>query len=551
MPPLAPDPNAARAWALALTAIPSVTGTADEAAFSTRFADRLRASPALAAAEIWTLPVPGGSFPRACVAALVRGSGADTVLLTGHFDTVHTGDYGDLRPLALDPEALRPALLARLAEPQTAAEQQARDDLAAGFLPGRGLLDMKAGLAAALAVLEAFAAGPRRAGNLLFLAVPDEEANSAGARAAAPALQGIAASRGLAIRAAINLDAMCDPGDGRAGRRIAFGSVGKLLPSALVVGRAAHAADSFAGIGAGALAGAIAAAMEWAPELVEHTGDEVTAGPTLLGMRDTKAGYDVTMPEAVWMFWNVACHRQGPAEVMEAVRAIAGRATQAAMAALAARRQAALGGSAVPEVPVMTFSALRAAVLARRPEAACGFDALAVELAAAELDLPEQCRRLTEHLWAPSGYGGPAVVLGFASLPYLPAALGTDSAAVRLAAAARQAAAAVGARHGVPIGTCAWFPGISDMSFFGQADAAAIPAIARDTPCWGAGLPWPDGPALGHIPIVNAGPWGRDYHTRLERVDTAYAFTVLPELVAAIVARVLDGDAAPGNRRAP
>jgi arginine utilization protein RocB len=553
MPPLAPDPNAARAWALALTAIPSVTGTTDEAAFSRHFADMLRASSALAgaAAEVWTIPVPGGRFPRACVAVLVRGCGADTVMLSGHFDTVHTEDYGDLQPLALDPEALRPALLARLAEPKTAAEQQARDDLAAGFLPGRGLLDMKAGLAAGLAVLEAIAGDPQRAGNLLFLAVPDEEANSAGARAAAPALHDIAASRGLAIRAAINLDAMCDPGDGSAGRRIALRAMGKLLPSALVVGRAAHAADSIAGLSAGALAGAMAAAMEWAPELVERTGGEVAAGPTLLGMRDTKAGYDVTMPEAVWMFWNVACHRQGPAQVMAAVRAIAGRATQTAMAELAARRQAALGGSAaaLPDVPIMTFSALRAAVLARRPETACVLDALAVELAAAKLDLPEQCRRLTEQVWALSGCSGPAVVLGFASLPYLPAALGNDSASIRLAAAARQAVAVVGARHGVPIGTCAWFPGISDMSFFGQADTAVIPAIARDTPCWGAGLPWPNGQALSNIPIVNAGPWGRDYHTRLERVDAAYAFTVLPELVAEIVARVLDGDGAPENQR--
>ncbi len=164
MSPLAPDPNATRAWALALTAIPSVTGTADEAAFSPRFADMLRASPALAgaAAEVWTVLVPGGRFPRACVAVLVRGCGADTVMLTGHFDTVHTEDYGDLRPLALDPEALRPALLARLAEPNTAREQQALDDLAAGFLPGRGLLDMKAGLAAGIAVLEAFAGDPHR-----------------------------------------------------------------------------------------------------------------------------------------------------------------------------------------------------------------------------------------------------------------------------------------------------------------------------------------------------------------------------------------------------
>jgi arginine utilization protein RocB len=32
-------------------------------------------------------------------------------------------------------------------------------------------------------------------------------------------------------------------------------------------------------------------------------------------------------------------------------------------------------------------------------------------------------------------------------------------------------------------------------------------------------------------PIVNIGPWGKDYHQRLERVHTPFAFEVLPELL--------------------
>jgi arginine utilization protein RocB len=533
----------ARSWALALTAIPSVTGTRDEAEFATRFADMLRARPAFAARPqaVWTIPVPGNGFPRACVAALVRGGkGADTVVLTGHFDTVHIEDYGDLRPLAFDPERLAPALLARLADATDPSGSLARADLACGrFLPGRGLLDMKAGLAAGLAVLEAFAADPARQGNLLFLAVPDEEANSAGAREAARALPKFAAEQSLTLAAAINLDSIGDPGDGIAGRRVALGSVGKLLPSALVVGRAAHVADSFNGLGACALAGALAAAMEWAPELVERTGDEITSGPTLLGMRDTKGQYDVTMPGAVWMFWNVACHRQGPASVLDVVAAIAHRALADTMAMLQARRRAEAAGAALPAVPVLRFADLRAAVVARRPDAAGAISMLAAEMAQSGLDLPDQCRRITEVTWSLSGRTGPAVVLGFASLPYLPTSLGTDPAALHLSRAATAAAAVVGARHGVGIGTRAFFPGISDMSYLGQADEAAIPEIARNTPCWNAGIAWPDGPALGQLPIVNAGPWGRDYHTKLERVDAEYAFVVLPELIDEIVRRVL------------
>ena len=102
------------------------------------------------------------------------------------------------------------------------------------------------------------------------------------------------------------MDAIADDGDGDLGRVIAMGTVGKLLPTALVVGRPAHASYAFRGVGAAALAGALAAEMEWLPELTERYEGETTAGPTLLGMKDTRQGYDVTMPGRVWMYWNVA-----------------------------------------------------------------------------------------------------------------------------------------------------------------------------------------------------------------------------------------------------
>jgi arginine utilization protein RocB len=513
----------ARHWALTLTALPSVSGTEDEAAFPARLAAML------VGADVWSIPVAEGRFPRAAVCALVRGRGARTVVLTGHYDTVWA-DYGALEPLACRPEALRAALLARPAASE--AERRALADLAGpDFLPGRGLLDMKAGLAAALVVLEDFAARPERQGNLLFLAVPDEEVNSAGARAAAAALPAQAAARGLSLEAAINLDALLDSGDGSLGRAVAVGSVGKLLPSALVVGRPTHAAAALDGLNAGALAGALAAAVEWAPDLVERTGDEQGAAPTLLGLRDDKRGYDVTMPGAVWMFWNVVTHRRGPREVLDALAAIAGRALAEAGAALARRRRQLGVEAPVPEVPVLTYATLRQEV--------AGLDGMAPAVAAEGLDLPEQCRRITELAWAASGRSGPAVVLGFASVPYLPATLGGDVASLRLAAAVARARVAIAARHGVGVRTLRYFPGISDMSFFGQADTATLPLVAANTPAWGAGLPWPEAGAIAGIPTVNAGPWGRDYHTRLERLHAPYAFAVLPDLVEAIARGVL------------
>ena len=41
------------------------------------------------------------------------------------------------------------------------------------------------------------------------------------------------------------------------------------------------------------------------------------------------------------------------------------------------------------------------------------------------------------------------------------------------------------------------------------------------------------------MPTVNLGPWGRDYHTPLERIDVDYGFRVLPALLRDLCARIL------------
>lgn len=90
-------------------------------------------------------------------------------------------NYGELKPLAFDSEKLLGEMIKRLKA--TGENPVALTDLQSGdFLPGRGLLDMNAGLAAGIAAMEHY----RGEATLLFVAVCDEEERSAGARAAAP-----------------------------------------------------------------------------------------------------------------------------------------------------------------------------------------------------------------------------------------------------------------------------------------------------------------------------------------------------------------------------
>lgn len=157
------------------------------------------------------------------------GKGARTLALAGHYDVVSIENYHELGPLAFKPEELLAALIADLeSKPLNLAEQRALEDFNSGaFLPGRGMLDMKSGIAAGIAVLEPFPAEPDRSGNLLLIATPDEERGSRGMRSLRGAPPGIAREFGLDIQAGINLDATSDQGDGEEGRAIYRGTIGK------------------------------------------------------------------------------------------------------------------------------------------------------------------------------------------------------------------------------------------------------------------------------------------------------------------------------------
>jgi arginine utilization protein RocB len=130
------------------------------------------------------------------------------------------------------------------------------------------------------------------------------------------------------------------------------------------------------------------------------------------------------------------------------------------------------------------------------------------------------------------------VVLGFGSMPY-PAVAWPEGAA-RLRDTVTEAMAETSAAFGVSIGALNYFPAIADMSFIGPVDAADLAEAARQTPLWGSSIRWDlaQGATPG-IPIVNIGPWGRDYHHWLERVHAPYAFEVLPALLQGVTRRVL------------
>ena len=130
---------------------------------------------------------------------------------------------------------------------------------------------------------------------------------------------------------------------------------------------------------------------------------------------------------------------------------------------------------------------------------------------------------------------GPAVVLGFGSLHY-PAVLLEDD---RLRDLIRHTLETARHELGVTVRERQFFAGISDMSWFGVADTHDLELVNANTPAPQARIHSATHRATLGVPIINIGPWGRDYHQWLERANSQYTFKHLPEIVWRVAMAVL------------
>ena len=309
---------------------------------------------------------------------------------------------------------------------------------------------------------------------------------------------------GLSVELVINLDAISDQGDGSKGQVVALGSIGKQLLTAYVVGKPVHACYSQEGVNAAYVASELVTSFELAPELAEQTENEAAAAPTALSAKDLKQGYNVTTPGEAFAYWNTLQHKRTGADVLQVALKLAQSAIDRARLRTGKDIELCTFSELVPASARKSFGEFAKTVALRQ-----------------ELDLPDQCRLLLQEAWRRSGRNGPAVVLAFGSVPYPAVSLGDDRIETLLLSCA--------AKFGV--GFINYFPGISDMSFIGKA-TGSLDVVAENTPHWGTSfkLTEPAG-----YPCINIGPWGRDYHSKFERLYTPYAFETLPRLLKAVI----------------
>lgn len=525
----------------------SETGTPGEASFADRFRALLNEIPYFQQnpQNVRLVDSHGDPLTRSVV-AVVRGTGLAagrrTLAMAGHFDTVAVDNYHDLAELACECEELKHALVADLSSGRALSEQEDRalaDLLSGDFIPGRGMLDMKSGVAVGVALLERFAEKADRNGNLMLIITPDEERESRGMRSLRNALPALAQEWDLDIAAALNMDVTSDQGEGAEGRSVYAGTIGKLLPFALVIGCSSHASYPFEGVSAQIIAASILSRFEGNASLADRDDIDISPPPICLEARDLRDGYEVTTPERFWLAFNWLYHAMTPAELFARFQSEVQQGAEQAIARFSGQAQAfseltgKSAGAVAPQPRLVSFAELKQAASLMVGEQ---FDALyaAKEQSLSGIDNPlSVSRQLTDWLVGVAKLSGPAIVTGFAGLNYPSSRLQPDvpnDVALQQAIDAARAETAHLRSY-----TVQWkphFQGISDMSFLGQA-AVNSDIVSSNTPVSRL-IDIPPENAL-RFPVVNIGPWGREFHQRLERVHAPYAFDVLPNIIMCIV----------------
>ncbi|MFS0646337.1 M20/M25/M40 family metallo-hydrolase [Siminovitchia sp. 179-K 8D1 HS] len=458
---------------------------------------------------------------RNAVTALYKNKDAkDTIVLLSHFDTVQTEEYGDLEPLAFNPEKLTKALHERKGE----LPEEARADLESGkYLFGRGTMDMKMGLALHMALIEK-ASVEQWPINLLLATVPDEEVNSAGMRAAVKVLVQLRKRFNLSYKMFLNSEPSFSQMPGDEKYYIYTGTLGKIMPAALIYGKETHVGEPLKGITANYIASFLTQLMEWNKNFAENDFGESTPLPVSLLQKDLKMQYSTQTPYRAAALYNVFLMKRTPAEIMDLFE-------QAAMDAAerfnhsykAICRQEQTAG--VGQVKVLRYDALHS--YAEKKFGTEQLEQLKSEiLENRNLDEREKSIGIADKLMIKCQELAPAIVLLFAP-PYYPA---VNSSHEKLVQKSVQIVKKAAEEFSLEVNQVHYFNGICDLSYVGYQDKGeGWTAYERNTPVWGKlyHIPFSEMRQL-QAPVMNIGPFGKDAHQRTERLHIDSAFVQLP-----------------------
>ncbi|MCP1145473.1 M20/M25/M40 family metallo-hydrolase [Lysinibacillus endophyticus] len=467
-----------------------------------------------------TVDVEGG---RQVLSALYKHPNAKkTVVLISHFDTVQIEEYGALMPLATEPEMITQAFH----EAKWMLNEQAQKDLESGdYLFGRGVMDMKMGLALHMQALER-AIEEEWALNLLLVTVPDEEVSSAGMRVAVKHIAEVTENYNLEISLFLNSEPSFSQGPYDTNEYLYTGSIGKVMPAALFYGKETHVGEPLKGISAPFMSAYLEIEMEWNDTFCETVYGETTPLPVALKLQDLKDQYSTQTPYRAVAMYNVFLMKRSAAEIFDMFEEV----TKKAMQKCQARYDEVCANMKIS--PIGKIRTIRYSELLDYATNKLGkphIEQLIHEvLALPNLDERDQSFAIADRLMIQCQELAPAVVVLFAP-PFYPAVNSSDHPLVKKAI---DVVLKASEQYNIPLQQVHYFNGICDLSYCQLMDDNGWIAYEENTPVWNRTYDIPfEQIAKFNAPVMNLGPYGKDAHQVSERLRINSGFYEMPDLI--------------------
>lgn len=534
---------------LELAGIRSIVGTAEENDVVERVYEKFREMSYfnLYPERVKYVPVKDDPLERKSVIAWVKGEKANshkTLVLIGHTDTVGTSDYGPLEDYAT-----RPLELAKKLK-EVSLPQEILQDLESGeYLFGRGVFDMKCGVATLMTVVESVSEDIENfQGNLVFAAVCDEEGSSAGMLSIVPELIQLKKQEGFEYLALLDTDYSAPRFKGDNTRYIYVGTIGKLMPSFFIVGSEAHCGDPFKGLDPNHLSSAIIEEINLNTKYCDEAEGEITVPPISLRQQDLKQEYSVQTAKTSHLYFNYGTHSSAPDQVLEKVINGAKIAFQKVIDTLQREYKQYCHASGFPheklpwKARVISYNELYENVAAEKgQEISEILETLKNELLTDKnLDERVFALRMVETLHSMWSNQDP-VIVAYYSPPYYPHIYvkGETQLERNLLDAVTEVIEETSSAYDVKMKK--FYPYISDLSYAAAPQGVnAVDSLTKNMPGFGTkySLPLEEMQKL-NLPVVNIGPFGKDAHKFTERLERDYSFNVAPKLVYETIIKLL------------
>lgn len=457
---------------------------------------------------------------------MVRGRGNKAVVLIHHCDVVGIEDFKLLKDYAFMPDELGEKLM----DVKDSLPEDAAKDLTSGdWLFGRGGCDMKGGGSIQWTLLKRYSEIEDFEGNVIVVAVPDEENMSAGMRAAVRLLAELKDRYGLDYRMMINSEPQQrkDPETGI----FSEGTVGKVLPFVYVRGYLSHVGKVFEGFNPVNLMSEIVRRTELNMDFTDAVSGECSPPPTWLWLKESKTVYDVSMPLSMAGCLSVLTLNQTPMSVISRVKKICEDSFEVILKDMreSYARFVSVAEPVAKELPwepcTMSFMELYDEALKLHGDSfksayEVELSALTEKIHSGELNIIESNFELVEKVFEYIDDLSPRVIYGLIP-PYYPnvsnyyfEGLGERKDITPLLNEFTMK------EFGQRYVNEYFYTGICDLSFSGISESEEVTAALNEyMPLFGKyyDIPFKELEKIS-MPCINIGPWGKDFHKLTERV---------------------------------